>query len=380
LGERTKSRVVLGDPVPWFSGQDISGGRVDLHVSAGRWIMLAFMARLEAPLEQRRLAAIRKLAVSSAEDHLMIYVVLSTRPDDLRSLVTTGPVLKFIADYDGAIGSYYGAERTPRTVMLDPMLRAIANIPYDLADEHDEILNRFLLGLPAVDNSAGVPLTAPLLMVPRVFEFPLCEHLMEIFEKIGGTDSGFLVDREGKPATVIDHSRKSRQDLLLVSPELRQLIRERIVKRLVPAIALYFQFKATHMDRFIVSRYKSEAGGHFFRHRDNFSPGVEHRRFAVSINLNSDYEGCDLVFPEFGRRSYRGPAGGAMVFSCGALHEVTRITKGRRYAFLPFLYGEADVKKSMENDALLRTVGVDYGADQHRLDWQEAEHEGSALI
>ena len=30
-----------------------------------------------------------------------------------------------------------------------------------------------------------------------------------------------------------------------------------------------------------------------------------------------------------------------MVFSCAMLHEATRITAGRRYAFLPFFYDEA---------------------------------------
>ncbi len=29
-----------------------------------------------------------------------------------------------------------------------------------------------------------------------------------------------------------------------------------------------------------------------------------------------------------------------MVFSCALLHEATRVTAGRRYAFLPFLYDE----------------------------------------
>jgi predicted 2-oxoglutarate/Fe(II)-dependent dioxygenase YbiX len=203
--------------------------------------------------------------------------------------------------------------------------------------------------------------------VPRVFDFLLCEHLVTIFDKIGGTESGFLVDRDGKPAAAVDHARKIRQDLLIVAPQLRQKIRECIVARLLPAVDRYFHFKATHLDRYIVACYDSKIGGHFLRHRDNMCPGVEHRRFAVSVNLNGGYEGCDLIFPEFGRHTYRAPVGGALVFSCGALHEVTAITKGRRYAFLPFLYGDSDVEKSVENDALLQEIGVEYRADEHNL-------------
>jgi hypothetical protein len=100
----------------------------------------------------------------------------------------------------------------------------------------------------------------------------------------------------------------------------------------VPAIGQFFQFHATRMDRYIVACYDSAVGGHFYRHRDNVNIGAQHRRFAVTINLNKDYEGCDMVLPEFGRRTYRAPVGGAMVFSCGALHQVTPVTSGRRYA------------------------------------------------
>jgi predicted 2-oxoglutarate/Fe(II)-dependent dioxygenase YbiX len=115
----------------------------------------------------------------------------------------------------------------------------------------------------------------------------------------------------------------------------------------------FFQYQATRMDRYIVSCYDSAVGGHFYRHRDNINAGAQHRRFAVTINLNKDYDGCDLVFPEFGRRTYRAPHGGAVVFSCGALHQVTPVTRGRRYAFLAFLYGEADAALRETNNAKL---------------------------
>ena len=149
---------------------------------------------------------------------------------------------------------------------------------------------------------------------------------------------------------MVDHRLKRRRDLLIVDPELRRTMREQIVRRLVPPIERFFGFQATRMDRCLVSCYDGATGGYFFRHRDNLNAGAEHRRFAVSINLNKDYEGCDLVFPEFGRRSYRPPTGGAIVFSCGALHEVTPITRGKRYAFVPFLYGEAEAALRQRNN------------------------------
>jgi predicted 2-oxoglutarate/Fe(II)-dependent dioxygenase YbiX len=362
------NRVVLGDPVPWFRAANLSGGDTDICISAGRWIVLTFPGPLAKAQAQSTLATLRKQAALYSDDHLIIYAVLATPPEDPAQLLAmSSPVLKFITDYDGAIAKFYGADEKPRTIALDPLLRAIANIACDHPDGHDTVLERLLRDLPSVDNSAGVPLTAPVLIVPRIFDFPLCDLLVSIYDKVGGSDSGFLVARGGKPATTTDHTKKRRHDMVIAPPELRERIRERIVTRLLPAIELYFQFKATRMDRYLVSCYGSDIGGHFFRHRDNLNPGVEHRRFALSLNLNGGYEGCDLIFPEFGRRTYRAPVGGAIVFSCGALHEVTPITKGRRYAFLSFLYGEADAKKSMENNALLHEIEKNYQADQDRL-------------
>jgi hypothetical protein len=76
-------------------------------------------------------------------------------------------------------------------------------------------------------------------------------------------------------------------------------------------------------------------------HRDNTTAGTAHRRFAVAINLNDDFDGGELRFPEFGRPTRRTRPGDALVFSCSLLHEVTPVTAGRRFCTLPFLHDEA---------------------------------------
>ena len=59
------------------------------------------------------------------------------------------------------------------------------------------------------------------------------------------------------------------------------------------------------------------------------------------------------MFPEYGRATYRAPTGGAVVFSCSLLHEALPVTKGRRYAFLPFLYDETAAAVRVANNAFL---------------------------
>ena len=61
----------------------------------------------------------------------------------------------------------------------------------------------------------------------------------------------------------------------------------------------------------------------------------------MSVNLNEDFDGGEVHFPEYGPRGFKAPVGGAVIFSCSLLHSVSRVTRGRRYAFLPFLYNDA---------------------------------------
>ena len=110
----------------------------------------------------------------------------------------------------------------------------------------------------------------------------------------------------------------------------------------------------TRIERYIVACYDATEGGYFKAHRDDTTAATKHRKFAVSINLNAEeFEGGNLIFPEFGPQSYRPPTGGAVVFSCSLLHEATPVTQGTRYAFLPFLYDEAGAEVKARNQHLL---------------------------
>jgi predicted 2-oxoglutarate/Fe(II)-dependent dioxygenase YbiX/peroxiredoxin len=379
--EAGPGRIVLGDPVPWFAAPLITEGSFNLSVAAGRWIVLSFLDSPADPRAERELAELMSVLPLFHEDRIVFYGLLTAPPHDPAPYVKlTSTAVSFLADYDGAIARVFGAGESPRTIILDPMLRAVADIPWNYPDGHGHTVRSVLQGLPDVDHSAGVPLTAPVLIVPRVFDFPLCETLVRVYEKIGGEDSGFLLDMDGKTSRVVDYRLKRRNDLSVVHPQLREAIRSQIVRRLLPAVEQFFQFQATRMDRYIVACYDSAVGGHFYRHRDNVNIGAQHRRFAVTINLNKDYAGSDLVLPEFGRRPYRAPHGGAVVFSCGALHQVTPITSGRRYAFLAFLYGEADAALRAANNTKLHESAARYAVESDRLFPEEAAARERAAV
>jgi hypothetical protein len=137
---------------------------------------------------------------------------------------------------------------------------------------------------------------------------------------------------------------KKRFDYIVQDREVRRLMHGRIARRVLPEILKAFQFNVTRIQRFVVGRYSAEDGGKFAGHRDNTTPLTAHRRFAVSVALNEDYEGGLLSFPEYGPRTFKAPMGGAVVFSCSLLHAVSLVTSGRRYVFLPFLFDEAGME------------------------------------
>ena len=362
------NQIKLGDPVPWFDAKTLAGASINLGVIAGRWIVLCFLGALDDAEIVRSLAEILGEASLFNDDQLVFYGILSAPPKEAKELASVShKALGFITDYTGELSRLYGATNTPCFIVLDPLLRAVCNFPIGRGGTPPETLRHYLRSLPKVDDSAGVPLTAPALIVPRVFEEPVCKFLIDLYEKGGSVDSGFMLDKNGKTQTVVNYNLKRRSDLIIDDPEVRDLMRDRFVRRLLPAIERFFSYKPTRMDRYLVSCYDAAIGGHFTRHRDNVNAGAQHRRFAVSLNLNHDYDGCDLIFPEFGRRQYRAPLGGAIVFATGALHEVTPITRGKRYAFVPFLYGEEEARLRETNNNLLQVGEALYVSGKDKL-------------
>ena len=166
------------------------------------------------------------------EDHLVVACVLTEPPETVEGLARiSNNALFFLGDYDKSISRAYGALEMPRTVVLDPMQRAIADIAWDNPQGHAETVRTVLNGLPAVDESAGVPLFPPALIVPRVFGYDLCDFLIQFYEEQNAADSGFQVDVGGKTATIVDYKLKRRNDVGLGAPEVRELVRSHMPAR-----------------------------------------------------------------------------------------------------------------------------------------------------
>ncbi|MGY3457324.1 peroxiredoxin [Bradyrhizobium sp. LM3.4] len=275
-----------------------------------------------------------------------IFVGVSNDPDDFRlqRVRQDRAGQLFLLDSTGAILQRYVAQGPaaqlaaidPAAFILSPALQIIEIVhltqPTDFVGR---IVSKLTEHLASPPNSQ----TAPVLIIPQVFDPLFCRKLINLHAANGGREIG-LVENEGKIVRRFDPTFRRRLDHYIVDEDALREARESLARRLLPMVYRAFQFSATRIERYLVACYDATTGGHFKPHRDNTSPIVAHRRFAVTINLNETFEGGCLNFPEFDSQTYRTRPGDAIVFSCSLLHEVTPVTRHRRYAFVSFLYDE----------------------------------------
>lgn len=370
---RGYATLLPGDTAPWFKQRSGGNPTYVFDTAAGRYLVLCFFMSTSDPVGA---AAVRS-AIENRDifdDVSACFFGVSLDPADEREgrVRDSMPGLRFFWDFDGLVSRLYGAapEGPPEGkfaarrfwMVLDPTMRVMAVFPMRSDAGEVSPVFAYLRSLPPPPLHAGFEIPAPILVLPNVFEQEFCRRLVGLYDAAGGEESGFMREVDGKTVLISDHSHKRRRDHVIEDPATITALQSRIIRRVNPQIERIFAFMPTRMERYIIGCYAAEDAAHFRPHRDNTTKGTAHRRFAVSINLNDDFDGGEVSFPEYGTRSYKAPPGGAVIFPCALLHAVSRVTHGRRYAFLPFLYDEAAAKIREANNQFLE------GAASYRAD------------
>ncbi|MFC0409661.1 2OG-Fe(II) oxygenase family protein [Roseomonas elaeocarpi] len=351
--------VGFGEPLPPLTLPGTQNPAYTVASVAGRWTLLLFLPENPDPAVMAETQAALAAARRRLDDQDALLFVVTPRHEDLGTrLPDSLPGIRALSDAGGAaLRALGGDPATGAAILADPFHRVVFGGPFSEAPK----VFRLLATLPPAPLHAGAEVPAPVLVLPRLLEPALCRRMIELYETGDTQSSGFMREVDGRTVPVNDSSFKRRSDHNISDETVLGALRERLARRLIPALRQAFQFEATRVERFIVSCYDAGEGGFFRAHRDNTTRGTAHRRFAVTVNLNAEeFEGGELRFPEFGPRSYRAPTGGAVVFSCSLLHEAMPVTKGRRYAFLPFLYDESGARIREQN---LRFVGAEKPAE-----------------
>lgn len=120
--------------------------------------------------------------------------------------------------------------------------------------------------------------------------------------------------------------------------ELEKMIDNKLSRSLFPEIKKIFYFDVQYRELYKICSYNSETNGRFAPHRDTPYPH-QHRKFALSLILNDDYEGGELVLPEY-YKSLKPKANTAIVFPGICSHQVNPIISGSRKTIITFFCTE----------------------------------------
>jgi len=222
----------------------------------------------------------------------------------------------------------------PLAILLDRNQRVLA-----LSDEGD--LARWALARwseEAAPPSGAIGQVAPALVVPNVLPRADCRALIARWHRMGHRPGTVASLVDGEYSERVNEDTKKRLDHTLSDPAVRKPLMAMVARRLGPEVGKAFCFGSFRFDRVLIACYDAARGDFFRPHRDNRTPATAGRRFALTLNLNADeYDGGELVFPEYGDQRYKPPTGAAIVFSCSLLHEALPVTRGQRFALLSFL-------------------------------------------
>jgi predicted 2-oxoglutarate/Fe(II)-dependent dioxygenase YbiX len=326
--------VALGQRAPQVVGATEGGRFYSLELQAGRPAVLLLLHGCGPAAARVLLEALEPALATLAEAGIDLVPLapqnasyaLAFGDIALRSAVVYAEPVWPIAETDG-----------PVALVLDRGGRIVHQAPvYDA----DDLLQAHARAAPRLwsEPSRRCASSAPALILPNLLTPGDCRALIEHFEQTEHRAGVMAGVKDGQPVAKLDESKKRRREIeLQIGEPAHDMILSLLAERCAPEIKRAFQADIAHADRILIARY-DDSGGYFKRHRDDAAPQTAFREFAISINLNTEeYEGGELLFPEFDDHRYSPPAGAAIIFSASLLHEAAPVTRGSRYVVLSFL-------------------------------------------
>ena len=302
LDEVYSSALEAGDYVPHFYIEN-DGRRLDVQVKAGAPLLLVFVSPwVEPQLLNTWL---------NLDFPCTVQFVSSADPGIAHPrLFWDSAVYRLFMQEDIEVGVY--------------LCNANLKLQYVA---HAATLEPLLAAMP-VPATAGTDLAPPVLVVPDVITPAMAETLIRHFRN------------EQDKAVVNEGSYKSRQHLH-PARELEVALDDKLVKSLLPELKKVFLSEISYRETYKICCYDARASGAFGKHRDTITPHL-HRRYAMTLLLNDDYEGGGICFPEYNDAVVQAPKYAAVIFPGSLYHQVNRIGKGQRFVVVSFFFTEAE--------------------------------------
>ncbi len=323
--------LALGQRLPNFMRPDPTGRVVNFYQECCAQPVLLITTGPGQPLP----SAADLQALTNPEWILVVLPVVQAGESLL-----DGPNKSLVLADDGQVHGFLTESHTPTVLLLDSQFRLLRR--QSLVDlnlgEVREVFGQASIGLQQ----------APVLVVPRVFSADLCKRLMAAYDADNEV-SGVLRSEGGQTVYVPQPEVKIRREHRLAQQHpLWQEVVQRLQLCLLPEISWSFNYQVTRFEGVKVVAYDASDGGHFSPHRDNDGEDTAHRRFAMTLNLNTpDYADGELCFPEYGQ-CVKPDVGSAAVFSCNLAHEARRVSSGVRYALVSFFFSDTEQLKKVD--------------------------------
>ena len=343
----------MPDLHPWFDVAD-HAPTIELRQTDGRPKPLSRMAGRIALVHMISGpdAAETALALNARAERIKslgaeAYLIRPTSPVQNLALVKKHALtVEVLSDESGALAHNLNL-KGPGTAIIGRDTRLIDVLPRDPKTSVDAHFDTVVNQISELSES-GLRLVearhAPVMVIPNVLSDEWCRYLRAVHDREGNAPSGFMQQVKDQTVEMQDPNVKIRRDhVIQPGSQLDGAITHLFSRRLIPEIQKATHARISRHEEFKVVRYNAADGGHFRAHRDNTTQATRTRLFAVTLNLNTggpdgDYDGGQLVFPEYGEVGYRPAPGAALVFSCTLLHEARPVIAGSRYVLLAFLH------------------------------------------
>ena len=315
---------MTGGPVLLLVAEDASAS----EVGASLQVLEKAQGRLsEAGIEVFALLGTEVLAVASAAQSLRLSFPVFA---DVQKR-TSGPLLA------GSLGL---GQKNPslRVYALDRNQRVLSMVEGELTLDRLQPLEALLKEeLAPREPARTLSWPAPVMVLPRTLAPSACAELIDLWRR-EHHEGGFSDGR----VNTYDPEKKKTLEHVIKEENLRRRLNLTLARRVAPELAKAFAFRrAFQFDTHVVMCYQPERQDFFGLHRDDLRP-QNRRIFAMSLNLNDDFEGGELLFPEYSPHGYKMPAGAACIFACGLLHEARPVTRGQRFVLTNFFCETAE--------------------------------------
>lgn len=185
---------------------------------------------------------------------------------------------------------------------------------------HDKNINKL-----DVKNKFNVPqeVHIPYLLIENALDPSLLQKVIQYY------------NTQKNEGNLISHKTSSK-DRFHVHPDinLEKAIDNKLSRSVLPELKKVFYFDVQYRETYKICSYDSESSGRFHPHRDTPAPH-QHRKYAMSLFLNDDYEGGKFMLSEYGLK-IKPKANTAFVFPGISTHQVLPVTKGSRMTIITF--------------------------------------------